>query len=264
MLNIGLTNLYQGTKMKKTVIALVLLALMSLPIAKTFADLSVPPLGPPLFGKPIDPSTIPEPKETPQGAGIIFTGNISPAQSYQQITYTLQNTHDQSYVIANFSIPITGSYDIIFDFFYTNPSYKWACAVQYPIAGVTPYTSVTGNIVHNNVSPPLNDIFADGWSNLTWSASNGFVWRNEVTFTVVSVPCNLLIFGKSNQMWTDQNSDGKIDITDIAIVARHFGTVYQEGDTHLLTDSWNVVHDNFVDLSDIVAVVREFGRTIPP
>jgi len=250
--------------MKKTVIALVFLALISLPIAKSFADLPLPPLGPPLFGTPIDPSTIPKPQEAPRAVGIVYTGSISSVQSYQQILYTLPNTHDQAYIIASFSITNTGSYDIIFDFFFTNPSYKWACAVHYPVGGATPYTSVLGNIVHNSLAPPANDIFGNGYSNLTWSAQNAFVWRNELTFTVVSLPCTLVIGGYSNQMWTDQNSDGRINMIDIGTVARYYGTVYQEGDAHKITDSWNVIHDFFVDLSDIAAVVNEFGRTIPP
>jgi hypothetical protein len=253
--------------MRRITITLVFIALMSLAIAKTFADSSVPPVDGILCITAGDPSTIPKPQGGPAEAGMAYSSaasnGTSPDQTYYQVYITLPDTHSLAANILNYTIQNTGSYDIVLDYYVTNPSYKWACAVALPSFSAYPYSSVQGNSIAASVTYPSNDYLASYWSNLTWSAQNLWVWRVEIKFTVVSTPAVIMLYFGFNQMWTDQNGDGKIGITDIAIVAKHYGTIYQDGDTHI-NDPWNVVHDNVVNLVDIAAVVHEFGRTLPP
>jgi len=253
--------------MRKIVIALVFLALMPLAIAKTFVGSSVPPVDGILCITAGDPSTIPKPQGAPPGAGMTYSSaasnGTSPDQTYYQVYITLPDTHSLAANILNFSFPNTGSYDIVLDYYVTNPSYKWACAVALPSFSAYPYTSLKGSTIAASYTYPSNDYLASLWSNLTWSAQNLWVWRVEIKFTVVSTPAVIMLYFGFNQMWTDQNGDGIIDMKDIVIVAKHYGTIYQDGDTHI-NDSWNIVHDNVVNIVDIAAVVHESGRTIPP
>jgi hypothetical protein len=122
---------------------------------------------------------------------------------------------------------------------------------------------VQGNKISGAYAYPPNDYLSSLWSNVTWSAQNLWAWTVEIKFTLVSAPSKIILLFGFNQMWTDLNSDGKVNIVDISIIAVHYGTIYQDGDSHI-NDAWNVVHDNSVNLVDMAAVVNEFGRTIPP
>jgi len=250
--------------MRKILIVLVFLALISLPITKTFA---APPADGIVGIKPGDPSTIPKPQGSPPEAGNAYSSapsnGISPDSTYYQIYVTLPNTHSLASNIYNFTIQNTGSYDYVLDYYVTNPSYKWACAVALPVFSSAPYNSVQGNRILATYTYPSNDYLSSLWSNVTWSAQNLWAWRVEIKFTVVSTPSTIMLYLGFNQMWTDLNSDRVIDIVDITIIATHYGMIYQDGDSHI-NDAWNVVHDNYVNLVDIAAVAQEFGRTIPP
>jgi hypothetical protein len=56
----------------------------------------------------------------------------------------------------------------------------------------------------------------------------------------------------------DMDSDGKVTIIDLAIVARAYGT--KPGDP-----KWNELadlnHDNIINILDLIPVARNYGRT---
>lgn len=253
--------------MRKMVIALVFLTLMSLVVVRVFADSPVPTVNGIVGIAPGDPSTIPKPQGNPPEAGDAYSSpalnGTSPDQTYYQVYVALPDTHSLEANILNYTLQNTGSYDIVLDYYVTNPSYKWACAVALPSFSAYPYTSLQGSSITASVTYPSTDYIGYQWSNVTWSAQNLWVWRVEIKFTVVSTPSVIMLYFGFNQMWTDVNSDGKVDIKDVNIVAKNYGTIYQDGDTHI-NDPWNVVHDNVVNLVDIAAVAHEYGRTIPP
>ncbi len=65
----------------------------------------------------------------------------------------------------------------------------------------------------------------------------------------------------------DMNSDGKIDITDVATVAKAFGT--QPGNPRWnpaadLSGPTPLVPDGKVDISDVALVAKEFGMSVTP
>ena len=63
---------------------------------------------------------------------------------------------------------------------------------------------------------------------------------------------------KDESLKTDLNQDGKINILDISIVARAFGTKPRD-------ELWNGVADldksGAIDIIDIAIVVRDYGET---
>jgi hypothetical protein len=250
--------------MRKIIGALVFLALISLPITKTLAESPDDGI---VCIQPGDPSTVPEPQSSPPEPGTAYSialpRGANPLADPYQIYVTLPDTHSLLAPITNINIYSTGYYDFIFYYYITNPSYKWACAVALPEFSATPYTSLQDQKIPASYGYPPNDYIASLHSNVTWSAQNVWAWTVEIKFTVVSLPSQINLYLSFNQMWTDLNSDRRVNILDIAIVAQHYGTIYQDGDSHV-TDAWNIVRDNLINIVDIAAVAHEFGRTIPP
>lgn len=258
--------------MKKIIIALVFLALMSIPIARAVAgsnpvqNTSETVTWIPLI-KTFDPSTLPKSDAvTSMPAGVASTYNIYPSTSSINKYYTLSDTWFATPAIAILAPQATGHYDFYEIIYLTNPSYKWACACSPPNVQASPYT-----IISNGAFDPLfpsNDYLVNDFdSNLTWSGQNLPVWNVHIIADVVSTSGVFNVVMPFNQMRTDITRpngvpDGKVDIRDISLVATHYGTTYTPD--QFRNYAYNIVLDSMVDYTDITAIAKEFGRTIPP
>jgi hypothetical protein len=86
---------------------------------------------------------------------------------------------------------------------------------------------------------------------LTVTDEDGTASSDTVTITVLEQ-------GEPPTLPGDVNGDNKVDIRDLLIVARAFGSV-QGG------SGWDgradLVQDNVIDIRDLLVVARNFGRT---
>jgi len=251
--------------MKKTIIALIFLALVSIPIARTLAgvrtvaDPNTVPIVP--IVTLIDPSTIPKSDAvTSMPAGVASTYNIYPSTTSVNTYYTLSDTWFGTPIVAILAPQATGHYEFYEYIYITNPSYKWASACLAPYVIPQPYTIVSSYGYLWGL--PSNSYLKPVASNMTWSGQNLFVWRVWVVADVISTSGVFNVNMPFNQMKTDQNGDGKVDMKDIGAVASHYGTTFTPDQPR--NYAWNLVLDFAVDWTDINAVVVEFGRTIPP
>ena len=92
------------------------------------------------------------------------------------------------------------------------------------------------------------------------------VWLGN--YTAYAMTLNGYLIAAAQTMFTvelvgDMNADGKIDITDVATVAKAFGSHPGSPNWKLAADisvPYPLVPDGRIDISDVAPVAREFGR----
>lgn len=151
-----------------------------------------------------------------------------------------------------------GHYDITVWFIVHNPSKKWAYALQEPDADPDPYTMVN------------RETFEVSWNfpgSYLWPYAAVCPWDSlRINVVGVRIVADVVASGKiairqfGNQIRTDINKDGIVDIRDITIVAMHYGESYPEDSFK----EWDMVLDDKITFTDIKAIATEFGREIPP
>jgi outer membrane protein assembly factor BamB len=114
--------------------------------------------------------------------------------------------------------------------------------------------------VGSSTPPPGLYVFNESSGSLIWS----FQTPSSDFTSVVSIANGMVFAGIGNTFYafgplgTDLNRDGKVNIVDISIVARAFGS--REGDPN-----WNVIadlnKDGIVNILDIAAVAKDYGKT---
>lgn len=254
--------------MRRILIAIVFLALMSIPpiartVATAHADQNTAPNPVDIVNviQAVDPATIPKADPpTSMVVGAASTYNIYPSTTNVNVYYTLSDTWFADPQIAVLAPQATGNYAFTVWVYLTNPSYKWACACFPPDVTPTPYSMVSVfGFAQGTYSTWY--LFPDA-ANLTWSGQNLFVWRIQVVATVTSTSGVFSIDMPFNQMHTDLNNNGKVDLADLVILANHWGTKYTPDQAR--NYAWNIVMDSAVDYFDLAALSYEYGRTIPP
>lgn len=155
----------------------------------------------------------------------------------------------------------TGHYEIYVYVYLTNPSNKWAYATYPPLPFPEPPTNWYDNL-DVQVGLPYNSYLFPLAANCTWNGQDEFVGLTIVFVDVVGTGGRFVIRLFGNQLRTDMNGDNVINILDIAIVATHYGTVYDPGERR--DYDWNILLDNSVNYWDLRAQQVEFGREIPP
>ena len=147
---------------------------------------------------------------------------------------------------------VIGHYEIDIWLHVHNPSNKWAYTLQEPSLYGIPYDIIDPETAELDCVPLKSRCEWDSYCEY-----NKLIWT---TFDIVKeegyVACE--IFG--NQLRTDIDNDGEVNIIDIAAVAVHYQEIVIE-DTLV---PYNIVIDDKIDMYDLNAVAMEFGRQIPP
>ena len=123
-----------------------------------------------------------------------------------------------------------------------------------------------------------NPAIASGYINLGWNYTAGR-WINpgEVLRTTLTLSVSRYIAGISSfnfdivitatdSLVGDVNGDGKVDIRDLSIVARAFGSQPDDPNWNPLADITGpapLVPDGEVDIRDIGLAAKNFGKTYP-
>jgi hypothetical protein len=109
------------------------------------------------------------------------------------------------------------------------------------------------------LSPPC-DVYLLRDGRLEWTAASSSD-SIELNFTIKPLDIVLLVFGDLHQVWwkPDLNFDSVVNILDISLVARAFGT--RSGD-----QKWDPVadvnKDGIINILDISAIAKEYGKTV--
>jgi len=102
-----------------------------------------------------------------------------------------------------------------------------------------------------------------------WNTTAGTVDQHTITASATVVPSDtdptnnekskLLTIISPTGPNTDINGDGRVDMVDIAMVSRAFGT--QEGDQRWIPAA-DINSDGVINMIDIATVARDFGKTM--
>jgi hypothetical protein len=252
--------------MRKILIAIVILALISIPpIAGTVAAQN-PPAAPnpvdivPVI-QPIDPAAVPKSDPpTSMAVGAASTYNIYPNTVSVNVYYTLSDTWYDEPFIAVLAPQATGTYAFTVWVHLTNPSHKWACACFPPDVIPTP-SNIVSKFSQLWSSYNTWYLYPDA-ANLTWSGQNLLVYEIQVSAIVTSTSGVFNIAMTFNQMHTDLNNNGRVDLGDLVLLANAWLRKYTPDLAR--NDPMNIVMDPVVDYFDLAALSYEYGRTIPP
>jgi hypothetical protein len=153
-----------------------------------------------------------------------------------------------------------GHYNVSVYFSVVNPSRQWAYALyMFLVALPEPREMVNQDTYRYFLFFPQNSYLLPYASNCTWNARSENVEQVVITCDVVAGG-KIRIFQWGNQLRTDINKDGIVNIKDLYFVAIHYGERY----TNSIYYDWNVLLDGAVTIQDVVAVTKEFGRQISP
>lgn len=154
-----------------------------------------------------------------------------------------------------------GHYDVMVYFSVVNPSKKWAYALYLLVFALPePNEMVNMDSYRYRLFFAENSYLLPLATNCSWNGRSDNVELVHVVCDVIGAG-KIKIFQWGNQLRTDVNKDGKVNILDIAIVALHYGERYTNEQWNY---DWNILMDPAVTFEDLIAVSIEFGRQIPP
>jgi len=243
---------------RKTLVTLAFLALISLPIAKAIADdVWIPHPGvfvpnPPQVG----------PNTSVAASNVAVTPLQADVNLYAEMPNErfLQSGHQVLLGAVYFSS--AGHYAVTIHIWVRNPSTKWTYALSPEGASVIDNPQGIINLITFKASISVPDNYLFPWTICLYNTWPTYYEVERVALVAdVSATGTATLTQVGCQLQTDLNGDHKVNIIDISVAARHYGEDY--GATKQLY-AYNVVVDTKIDIMDLKAIAIEFGRTIPP
>jgi len=195
------------------------------------------------------------------GSDDLYVVETNPTDAFDLDELVLESAGDLG---ISAELTEVGSDDVVFrNPVWASDHYSWAWGLDAGIDDATPVESSTCLISYPLTYRDKWNMGTPGWIHTSYDNSTSTETLNWVevddledhikvaALTVMRVPSSLL---------TDLNKDGTVNIMDIALVAKAYGT--KEGD-----ERWNPIADvaepyDEIDIVDIATVAKDYGKTV--